>query len=354
MHVTICWYCHVSWATDDDTFSDLSHQSLQSILTTHANTRIPVCLAITGAFLLRLKRIDPETFYILKELVEAGIVELVGTFFHEVFVPITDISYLEKHIVADLELKNELFGKKIESFLPANFNWSPALQVLLPDFGIEDVILDETHLRVMFANIDTKWSPENKKPDVSTIPTLADIHDTLSTFRVGNLNSQTRFHFRSIEAVLTTTYGISGGIHKALCSDPFKEFEDHFSGLKGVCLIADDFDRVCTASVSNYKRFLEKIGSGNFVRLSERSIKTINYDIDFVPGHTTAGLYDFWLEDPGAIHWIRVLDELSRSIDLSTIDERILRLQDCFPIFYSKHLDSLKFWRLAKEVLTKA
>ena len=350
MYVTFCWYCHASWVTGDEVLADLSRQNLRSILLAHTKLSAPVSLAITGSFLSRLQRVDAETFEILKESVRSNVVEVVGTFFHEIFVPTTDISYLERHIQKDLELKERIFGKEIKSFFPANFNWSPALQILLEEFGFEDVVLDETHLRLMFADVDFKWTPEKKKPNPAAIPSLADFHDVLTTFRIRNSCSQMNFHFRSIDALLSTTYGNSGGIHKTLSDKPFKGFDNFFSGLGGACLIADDFDRVNMASLPNYIRFLERIGSDDLVALSGRAEKTAFYDIDFVPGHTTAGLFDFWLDDSSSFHWVRTLDEVLRVTDADSIDEQIMQLQDCFPVFYSKHLDCLKFWKLAREI----
>ena len=350
MYVTFCWYCHVSWATSEEVFEDLSSQSLRNILLAHAVSSTPVSLAITGSVLSRLARVDPDTFDLLDQLIQKDLVELVGTFFHEIFVPTTDVGHIEAHVLGDLELKEQLFGKSPTSFFPANFNWSPALQIMLEEHGIQDVVLDELHLRLVFADVDFRWKPARAKPDASSIPSLVDKQDVLATFSTGQEFGGLNFHFRSTDALLATTYGDSGGIHKTMSEEPFEEFGKLFAGLDGSCLVADDFDRVNTASQSNYVRLLEKIGKSNVTPLRERSRNTMNYFIDYLPGHTTANLYDFWLDDPGSVHWARALDELSRQQQPGSPCQDLMKLQDCFPMFYSKHLDCLKFWRLAKEI----
>jgi Glycosyl hydrolase family 57 len=336
----LIWYYHLPWVSDDAELGDLARESLGPLLAAHEETRSPVTLALSGALLARLSVLAPEQMARLRALVATGLVEIAGTFHHEVFPAFLSNRHLAAHLQADRETKRSLLGVTPASFVPGNFTWVPAMARLLVRHAYNAIVLDADHGHRAVSVQRWRWSsgPTSRfagvlSPSVLSPRDLNHPYRLLGSARTGE---DLGVVFRDMTAVRAISYGDSGFIQQPLDTARQRDALALLNEVSGVCVLADDGDRVNALSALAYRRFLEIIGSDRVITLGEAATAQAPRYLEFLPGHATADLYNFWLAGPDAWHWLKLLEELhqTRPDDLS---DSVLRLHDVYPLFWRNH-----------------
>ena len=86
--ILLCWYYHMPSVTSDDEIIDLINNSIIPLLQSHLQERKKFSLAITGSLLKRIAKRDNSVIDLLRILIENDLVEILGTFYYEIYPPI--------------------------------------------------------------------------------------------------------------------------------------------------------------------------------------------------------------------------------------------------------------------------
>ena len=349
--VCLAWYFHLPWVATDAEVEDLVRESLRPLITTHAHLGAPFVLAITGVLLERIAANHADLIDEIRALMDSGVVEIAGCFFHEVLPPTLPPSELESHAASDLEPKQLLFGHRPEVFFPGNFAWVASLNQLLPSLGVRRTILDGSHLTRATATQRWHWSIDGETVFADSLIPLGlsrtALHQPyrLTTRDGGDLS----LLFRDTAAVMAFSAGRSGAIQEPLTTAALGNAIGMLVEGGEIITLADDGDRVNALSILAYRRFLESVGPSRFVT-SAAGAAYARRRLDYLPGFSIADLHRFWLADADSLHWLTALDELRRAQPELSTDPAFLRLHDVYPLFWRNHWRCRLFWQAADDL----
>lgn len=348
----LVWYFHLPWICDDQELDDLVRESLNPLVSAHAAVSAPMTLAITGALLDRLAHRHQALIDMITDMADRGIVELAATFFHEVLPPILPLAELEAHLAADVQLKEQLFGRRPGTFLPGNFTWVASLNELLVRFGVRRVVLDGGHLHRATSIQRWRWSiHETTVFDDCLVPIGLGREWLHRPYRLrcASPTDGLDLLFRDTQAVMAVSAGHEGALQQPLDPDVMRAALADIDGDTGTVVLADDGDRINALSAFGYRGLLSRIGPERLVT-SEEAAASPRHRLDYLPGYTIADLHGFWLADPDAVHWVRVLDDIRRSNPAVTKSSEFLRLHDVYPLFWRNHWRCRLFWSEAERI----
>jgi len=350
----VIWYYHLPSVSTDDEIKDLVRISLKPLLLLHRKYSKPFTLAVTGSLLKRIGKIDHEIINLMESLISKEILELASTFYYEIFPPVVPYRFLKTHLEKDLSLKGELFGVKPTTFFPPNFTWVSILSELLPNLGIKNVVLDESHLKLCFKIQTWKWNVsrtnEMKSVLIDTYLDRRELHK-IYTYRTSN-NKELRLFFRDFDAVKNLSYGNSGLFHKPFEWDKLEKYINKvISQLRegDFITLADDGDRINPISLYNYNNFLKHFNENNFSTPSLLAHSQISANkISYLPSYSIASLRNFWLNDLDSFYYLNLLNEIYKlSIHkpeyIEPIQDDIMELQDVYFLFW-KTLSRKKYY----------
>ncbi len=336
--IILSWYFHMPSVTTDDEIRDSINYSIIPLLRAHLNSKQRFGIAITGSLLQRISEIDDTVPELLRTLIEENLVEILGTFYYEIYPPIVPFDYLKRHIEKDISIKEDLLGERPVSFYTPNFTWISIMEFLLAENNYQTCILDFENFKYA-TNVQTwKWSTfENLE-----MKTVLDNKFMLKgegnfVYRTDHLN----FIFRDNSQIKKFCVGNRNVLHNQMEPELVDEFINDLQSQihdNRFITLCDDGDRINPVSYINYEYFLNKIESSicSFPRSMESDrIKKI--ELNYLPSSTIAKHYDFWLNDIDAIMYKQLLDEIYSKLNDNNKAEYIdiiLELQDVYFLFW--------------------
>lgn len=345
--VALVWYLHQPWCIDDGDVHDFVRETLSHILAIHRDTSTPVTLAITGALLDRLVRIAPGQIAEMASLVESGLGEIAGTFYHEAFPHFLEPGRILSHIRRDSTLKHSLFGRSPRGFFPANLAWTPALGPILAREGFQRVILDGPHLPLAGAMQGWKWDALGPTAPLHPAALPSSAIQRLWTLH-GEDGPLLDVVFRDVQAVNAVSFGDAGAIHRPFDAEAQRHAMNSLHPRQGIVALADDADRVNSVSVVAYRRLLAGCDA-EFARLGDLCGERRGR-LDHLPGYAIGDIGKFWLSGPDGHHWLKVLDEVHRRHP-DPDDPEVMSLHDVYPLFWRCHWRTRRFWEKALGLL---
>ncbi len=343
--IALCWYYHLPSIASDAELSELARESLAPLLAIHAKLGLPLTLAITGSLLERIGRREPRLHRTLAARVEAGGVELAGTFQHEIFPPAVPYRHLLAHLERDREAKAALAGRAPTTFHPPNFTWVALLGRILGASGFERVLLHQEHFTLCHATQTWRWDPEPTQALRSVLlDTTLDARERRLPHRhpveLGGERRELTVLFRDFELVRRLSFGTEGAIHRPLDGRALDEAIalararlDEGSPV----VLADDGDRVNAISLSAYERFLEGLPASAFGTVRGLPADA-SRELAYIPSYSIAPLQAFWLGDLDAVHYLALLGELYALEARGEVEaDELLELEDVFFLFWKVH-----------------
>lgn len=342
--LSMAWYFHMPSAMTDEDVSEVIRESMSPLVGLHRKLNIPFNLAITGVLLKRIEHIDRKFLEHLKIDIRNGLVDLMGTFYHEIFPPIVPCAYLLAHVHKDIELKQELLSVTPRSFFVANYTWVPALQHIFRKFGYTSIILDQKHFDEATRVQMWRWRFEQTQAMNSyLVSTMIDDTEPRHAYYLEQRDQPSdewlELRFRATDFVQMLSFGTSGAIHRPTEQKAIRKLAErvHAATAEFDIVLADDGDRINPVSFPGYELFLKSIEPSRFdlissLREREENVKVLPYLPSFSPGSHA----DFWLSDLDAIHYLTLMQELYRNRG-DEIDERIMELQDVFFLFWKTY-----------------
>jgi len=352
-NLLIAWYYHYPSVSNDAEIEELIDTSLRPLLSLHKKHRCPFTLAITGSLLERINNINKEIINLIRELASENLLEIAGTYFYDIYPPIVPNRYLKLHLKRDIDTKRELLDANISTFYPSNFAWTPLSAHLLASLGIRDVILDESHYKTACKIQMWKWnSPDNGAMDTSMIDSFLDRRELNYVYEYEvDEHEKLWILFRDFDAVRNISFGSTGFLHRPFYwNDLEKYLQLALSQIKPrKCLtLADDGDRINSASLYNYSKMLNYIKGINDIDLTIPAC--LNYEkidissIPYLPSHSLGGFYSFWLKDLDSIQYLYRLNEVyDLECSSKDMEEDIMELQDVYFMFW-KNIANKKYY----------
>jgi len=345
--IILCWYFHLPSVTTNDEIIDSINYNIIPLLRSHLQNKKKFSIAITGSLLKRISEIDKTVLELLHLLIKKNLVEILGTFYYEIYPPIIPFDYIKQHIEKDLSIKEYLLGVSPVSFYSSNFTWMSILEFVLSEYGYKNCILDFENFKYS-TNVQTwKWSTF----DNLEMKTVLDNKFMLKG--EGNLIYHTEYlNFVFRDNVLTKKFcfGNKNVLHNQMQPEFVDEFiielQSQINDNKFITL-CDDGDRINPVSYINYEYFLYKIDKDicSFARsIDSDQIEKIK--IDYMPSYSIAKHYEFWLRDIDSMMYIKLLDEVYSKMANCKYNENIeivLELQDVYFIFW-KTLSRKKYY----------
>jgi hypothetical protein len=342
--VSMAWYFHMPSVMTDEDVSEVVRESMSPLIDLHRKLNIPFNLAVTGVLLKRIEHIDKNFLDRLKVDIRNGLIDLMGTFYHEIFPPIVPFTYLWAHVAQDIELKQRLFSVTPKSFFVANYTWVPALQYIFNKAGYRSIILDQKHFDAATRVQTWKWRfEETHSMNAYLVSTILDDAEARHAYYFAKPDRPREewleLRFRATDFVQMLSFGTSGAIHRPTEQQAIRKLAERIAAAAAEfdIVLADDGDRVNPVSIPGYELFLKSIEPSRFDRIStlrrwEQNIKVLPYLPSFSPGSHE----DFWLSDLDALHYQTLMQDLYRQHG-GRIDERIMELQDVFFLFWKTY-----------------
>lgn len=262
MPLGVAWYAHLPAIASRGEVRRHVESSLLPMLDAHAEHAVPVLLAPTGSFLDLATSYRPTIAEEIRSLQGEGLVEVAGTFYHEVLPLELPFHRLRRHLIDDVRRKSELFLDAPRWFVPANFAWRVGLGDLLVRHGIEAVLLDSRHAVAAGETHHWDWGDHADAP-TAVVAEPGDVRP-YETQRVRRLECPSGAHlnvvFRDWDLVRTLTFGngssLANGGRALRRSAAALAVMSRLPALRIVC---DDVDRIRGETVSAYRTMLSEV-----------------------------------------------------------------------------------------------
>jgi Glycosyl hydrolase family 57 len=344
--LSLAWYFHMPSVMTDEDISEVIRESMSPLVRVHRELNIPFNLAITGVLLKRMENIDGNFLDQLKIDIQNGLVNLMGTFYHEIFPPIVPCFYLSAHVAKDIELKQKLLSVTPRSFFLANYTWVPSLRYIFNKFDYKSIILDQKHFEEATRVQMWRWRFEHAHSMNSYLAkTTVDDAELRHAYHFEQpdqpFDDWLELRFRATDFVRMLSFGTSGAIHRPTEQHAIRKLAERIKDAAAEfdIVLADDGDRINPVSFPGYEIFLRSVEPSRFALISSLrkreqnvNVKVLPYLPSFSPGSHT----DFWLSDLDAVHYQTLMQELYRN-HRDAVDERIMELQDVFFLFWKTH-----------------
>lgn len=335
----LLWYYHQPTVSTDAEVNDLLLTSFLPLVRSHAASSRKVTIAITGALVDRIARVDPRALDELRALLDDGICELAGTTYHEAFPPFLPVRYLKRQIERDLDVKWSRLRHVPTLFHPTAFTWSGALQEILPELGFHRLVIDEAHYVYATSTQLWRWTVGSNTQLASVLqPTFLDRGELHRPYSYAIDDDRSLICFiRDLELVRDLSFGSTGAIHHPLEGQVLEELIERLTGLlrHDTCItLADDGDRVNPVSLVPYQRLLDALPEDAFSTPGENTEDARLKPLSYLPSFSIADHHQFWLVDLDSVHYLRLLEEIYRSDVPLELEEDVLELQDVFFLFW--------------------
>ncbi|MCP4310232.1 MAG: hypothetical protein GY790_03130 [Bacteroidetes bacterium] len=345
--IILCWYFHLPSVTSDDEIIDAINYSIIPLLQSHFRTKKKFSIAITGSLLKRISEIDNSVLELLRALLNEGLVEILGSFYYEIYPPAVPLSYLKEHVKKDLTVKEELLGERPVSFYVPNFTWVSVLELILSENRYQNCLLDFENFKYS-TNVQTwKWSTFNNL-EMKTV-----LENKFMLKGEGNLIYYTEYLnyiFRDNFLVKRFCFGNNNVLHDQMKPEMVDEFVvDLFSQMNDnkFLTLCDDGDRINPVSYLNYEYFLEKLDEDICTFPGSVNSKEINkIELNYMPSSTISKHYEFWMKDIDSIMYKQLLDEVylkMANCNCPDKKETVLELQDVY-FFFWKTISRKKYY----------
>jgi hypothetical protein len=159
---------------------DRAYRPFLEVLKNHP--RIRVSIHFTGILLDWLEIHRPEYLADVRRLCEAGQLEILGGGYYEPILPILTESDRRGQVTALSDRLEQVFGRRPRGMWLAERVWEPSLVSSIADSGIEYVILDGNHFKMVgktASDLDGYFETEDQGRRLKLLPIHDDIRDTI-------------------------------------------------------------------------------------------------------------------------------------------------------------------------------
>lgn len=159
---------------------DRAYRPFLEVLKKHSRVRVSV--HFTGILLDWLEAHRPEYLADVRRLCEAGQVEILGGGYYEPILPMLTESDRRGQVTALSDRLEKVFGARPRGMWLAERVWEPSLVSSIADSGIEYVILDGSHFKMVgktSADLDGFFETEDQGRRLKLLPIHDEIRDTI-------------------------------------------------------------------------------------------------------------------------------------------------------------------------------
>lgn len=358
--LALFWHIHQPFFVPDAEVREQVVESYLPLLELHERLKIPLSLNVSGALLARLPAVAPELVARLKQVIERGLVEIVGSGAYHPLLPLLGPERARAQVRCDVERKREILGVSPRGFWPADLGWTHWLVPVLADAGVAWTVLDGS-ARVL-GSVLPGWEPEERHGQKVLAPRLRPlIHEAelgqVSALRLGaeRVMAITRHPALTWQLVDLD----QGVLHRPGDLPAFtRAVDDYFATGASLLVLGDDGERVNGRTLLAYEATLVALAEhcDRFVHGSTAvAERAADAEERYLP--TSTFLFDFgaWLHSADDFACFRLLDGFTRDLatqqalarragdvaalaELAKLSDELLPLED----------SGLYFWRFLR------
>lgn len=317
--LALFWHIHQPFFVPDAEVREQVLESYLPLLDLHERLKVPFSLNVSGGLLTRLPGVAPELVTRLRELIDAGLLEVVASGAFHPLLPLLTPERARAQVSFDVEAKRRILGVEPRGFWPADLGWTHWLVPVLAEVGVGWTVLDGSAR--LLGSVLPGWEPEERLGQKVLSPRLRPL---LHEAELGGVSA---LRVRDARVLAVTRHPAltwqlvdldQGVLHRPGDMPAFaRGLDDYFASGASLLVLGDDGERVNGRTLIAYEAVLRTLSehSDRLVLGSAAVEERVDAAEErYLP--TSTFLFDFgaWLHTADDFACFRLLDTFTRDL----------------------------------------